>query len=152
MSALSDIQIDGILRNNEVTKKHFLGVFPEDGMPNYEKSISFVTNTDSHVGPGKHWNAWWISDDGVIDFWDSFGRSPLSVFLPVTYHEYVKNRRYHFNSKIVEGLFSKTCGHDCIYMIYCKSLGIDLKFISNSFSNNLSRNDDFVVNFVYNIM
>ena len=149
--ALTNVQIDKIMFNNPVTNKTYLGTFPSDELPTSIVTGCFITNTDPHYMRGSHWNAFYLSD-GIVDFYDSYGRSPYSKELPASYRQFLKNRRYRFNHQVVEDVFSVMCGEFCIFFIYNMNLGLDLKFISKCFSKNLYRNDQSIKRFIQNIM
>ena len=92
-----------------------------------------------------------IDKKGLVNFLDSFGRKPNDTMFPHTYRNFVKNKRFRYNPKILETLNGFTCGHFCIFMIYYKCLGVDLKHIYNYFRNDLRYNDNVVINFVKNL-
>ena len=48
----------------------------------------------------------------------------------------------------IQSFNSVTCGYFCIHFIYVLSLGLDLEFFLNEYSNNFMKNDEFVVDFV----
>ena len=126
--------------------KLYRGALPSDADFHFQTPYCCVTNVDSHNGKGTHWNAWIVTDQ--IYFFDSFGRRPTDDTFPDSYREFVKNRKYIYNPKIVQGLFSNTCGHFCIYVLYYKCLEYDWDDIMNSFSDDSRVNDMYVRRFV----
>ena len=53
MKALTTKTINGILKQNPVTKKNFIGTFPGCILPSKNaKQYSFITNTDLHHQSG----------------------------------------------------------------------------------------------------
>ena len=149
MSGLSTEEINEILYKTPTTKL-FRGTFPSDvDFEHFKTPYCCITNTDSHNGKGSHWNAWFVTKD-LIYFFDSFGRRPTDDTFPLSYANFVKNRKYTYNPKIVQGLFSDTCGHFCIYVLYFKCLNYEWIDILNSFSNNLHVNDMNMKKFVAN--
>ena len=117
-------------------------------MPISKTPYSFISNTERHDKKGSHRTAWVVLEDNTISFLDSFGRPPNYSTFPREYHAFTKGHKFRYNPKVIESLDGFTCGHFCIYMIYYRSLGIDLKYIYNSFTNDLDKNDMLVVNFV----
>lgn len=149
---MNSIQLTRIISRNPITSSNFLGVCPSDNMIHSRTMpYSFISNTDRHDQKGSHWNAWFVDINGIVNFFDSFGRSPRDTMFPQSYRSYVKNKRFRYNPKILESLNGITCGHFCVFMLYYRSLNIDLKHIYNYFGNDLNYNDSVVFNFVKNL-
>ena len=130
------------------TAKLYRGAFPSDmDYEHFKPPYCCISNTDSHNGKGSHWNTWFVTKD-LIYFFDSFGRKPTDTMFPNCYRNFVKNRKYRYNPKIIQGLFSDTCGQFCIYVLHFQCLGYDWKDIMSSFSDNLHANDLKVKKFV----
>jgi hypothetical protein len=73
---METFQIEHILKN--VLGDVFHGVFPSDMIPPVEKyPVAMVCNTDPHDKPGQHWIAMYISDDGIGEYFDSYGQPPF---------------------------------------------------------------------------
>ena len=141
--------ISDILANNPSTAPYFLGVCGSDNMI-YSDILPycFVANVDRSNQKGSHWTAWFVDKKRAVSFLDSYGRSPRDSMFPIEYRDYVRNNRFRFNPKILETISGITCGHFCIFMIYFKCLGVDLKHIYNFFGKNLRYNDHLVYKFV----
>jgi len=131
-------RLDAIL-SADVTKDLYRGTFPSDEDFHFQPPYCCITNVDSHNGKGSHWNAWYVTDQ--IFFFDSFGRRPTDATFPDSYRQFVENRKYSYNPNIVQGLFSDTCGHFCIYVLHYKCLNYDWDIIIRSFSGDLHVND-----------
>ena len=57
---------------------YFGGVFPADKLPTHKWGpVSYIINSDPASKPGEHWLAYY-QDDGVADFFDSYGRHPTA--------------------------------------------------------------------------
>ena len=68
--ALSTQQLDSMLKQEPMTKRYFIGVFPscfinQVSLP--RRNHCFITNTDNHESSGEHWNAWFVRD-GILYF------------------------------------------------------------------------------------
>ena len=134
MNSLNSIDIARILNDNNATTQYFKGVCPSDYMiTSTSFPFCFVANVDKSNQPGTHWVAWFVDSEGVVSFFDSFGRSPRDTMWPKEFRNYVKNRRFRYNPRIIQSLYGVTCGHFCIFMLYFKSLGVDLKEIYDYF-------------------
>lgn len=59
----------------------FVGVFPQDKVPNLRSGESVIFNNHTHTEPGEHWLAGFKTDKGLVVF-DSFGRN-LQKFIPI---------------------------------------------------------------------
>ena len=143
---MNTLELDNALSRG-ITKKYYRGAFPEDEDFHFKPPYCVVTNCDSHNGPGSHWNCWFVSPSKIF-FLDTFGRSPIDSTLPKAYRSFVKDRRFVFNRRIIEGLFSNTCGQFCVYVLHRMCKGDKWTDIINSFDNKLAVNDRRVRRFV----
>ena len=139
-------KLDAILASG-VTRELYRGTFPSDIDFHFQAPYCCITNVDSHNGKGSHWNAWFVTKD-IIFFFDSFGRRPTDATFPPCYRRFVENMNYSYNPRIVQGLFSDTCGDFCIYVLHYKCLNYDWNIIMNSFSDDTHVNDISVRKFV----
>ena len=146
MRALSNIDLDMILKRDHVTKKGYLGAFPACEIPiSKRKRYFFITNTDLHDEPGTHWTAWMVEGD-KIDFFDSFGRSPNNKQFPYEFKKFILGKKVSYSAFRVQQYTSNTCGYFCMYYIYFRSLGLDFGYIINQLTD-LKDNDDIVISF-----
>ena len=149
-------EINWILSHG-ITKRFFGGAFPADIYFNFKTPYCVVMNCDSHNGPGSHWIAWFVTASTIF-FFDSMGRSPRDHSLPKEFGLFIKNKKQKvlYNHKVVEGIFSRSCGHFCIYVLWHLCRGNKWKNILNRFDNNETlestlSNDKLVRNFVKKI-
>jgi len=73
---MNTTQINCALKSNRI----FRGVFARDQLENVSLDrypIAFVVNTDKSSGPGEHWVAIFIDQNGRGYYFDSYGRPPL---------------------------------------------------------------------------
>ena len=149
MKALTTRELDVLLKNNQVTKKFYLGTYPACMSPKTsKKKYSFITNIQSHELGGMHWCAW-VVDGNNITFFDSFGRHPKHPTFP--YKDIVKGFNVKYNNTRVQDFSSSACGYYCIQFIYILSLGLDLDFMLKDYGKNFKNNDIEVYNFVNNL-
>ena len=129
MEALTTVDIDRILMNNSVTKRHYIGTYPACIIPSSkQKQYSFITNVETHDKQGLHWTAWSIKND-TISFFDSFGRRYDDETLPSYFSDIVSSfDNVVCTKKRVQGWTSVTCGHFSIHFLYLMSLGLDYQF------------------------
>ena len=149
MKPLTTIQLNDVLMNNPVTKKHYIGTFPGCVIPAVKsKKYSFITNTDLHDQRGEHWNAWMVQGQKVL-FFDSFGRDPSDSTFPGIYKELLNGFKIlNYTKTRVQNFTSSTCGYYCIHFIYLLSLGLDFEFFLNEYTDDFMKNDIAVIDFV----
>lgn len=142
-------EISKILRRCKITRNKFKGVFSSENMPKkstyFQTPFCFVVNTDPSWLPGAHWVAIFVDQDQKIEFFDSFGRRPMT--------QHLKNfcgREYTFNERIIQSLTSNVCGQYCIYFLYNRCSGKSFSRIMKCFNPNTAWiNDRIVKSFVY---
>lgn len=146
---MDTIQLDKI-----VTAFGFLGTFPYDEIPpKPDKDHSLIINTSPSDMPGEHWVAL-VYNKPIFYFFDSYGRSLKDATFPskfsVTIKKYIGQRRVRHNSKWLQQLTSNTCGDYCVYFIQ-EIAKVSFKKLISVFTENLKRNDQFVLNYVKTI-
>ena len=152
MKALNTLQINHILKNNNVTKGMFIGTYPACIIPKTNKlKYTFVSNTHVHEKSGEHWNAWMVEGD-TVSFFDSFGRSVFDPSLPSYYRDFVKKFKIvKCNLVQVQHFNSIACGFFCVHYIYLASLGVNFKHFLSDYSRDLKSNDDIVFDIIKSI-
>lgn len=123
-------EIDPSFRNN---------VFAANRLPiRVSLPIYLISNLDPDTMPGSHWVAVYINNNGVGEYFDSFGRKPqghLEQFLN-------KNCKYFVcNGKVIQNYLSPVCGMYCLLYIYCRHKSISMYEFINMFCNNTVYND-----------
>lgn len=146
---MDNYQIEKILRSDSYTRKRFLGVFPSDKIPKKIKKTPtcFIVNVDSSKKPGSHWVAFYVHSPNLLEFFDSYGNPPSMYPGPIEkYAAYFDN--VESNPLRLQSLTTKVCGQYCIYYLYSKCRGKNLKKILSVFGNSLMSNDKKVHRFV----
>jgi len=126
-------EIGRVLRR--VCANEFDGVFSADMLP--AKPHLLVVNTDASHKPGRHWVCMCM-ENGCGEYFDSFGQPPTANF------ERYLNRHcssWTFNSRQLQSVISRFCGHYCICYCVLRSRGIDMSKIVNSFTTDTALND-----------
>lgn len=146
---MNSTQIERILKKK--CGDRFLGVFAKDDLPTTLPALRplvLVCNTDVKSRPGEHWISIYIGKDDCGEFFDSFGRSPETIF------ERFMNKHcinWIFNSRQLQSLVSYYCGHYCVlyclYKIKCPETSI-----INNFTTDTGVNDWFVHKFVCRLL
>ena len=125
--------IDRALRGHPASRNKFLGVFASDQLP---KSIPFrpcclVVNTHPAAKPGEHWVAMYISADGTVDYFDSYGLRPTVRSIATFVSRCGQGTDY--NRKRVQGYLSSVCGQYCIYFLILRCLNLSMTRIVKPF-------------------
>jgi len=119
-----------ILRNFSSRKKNLrvqiLGVFPSDLIPfsqllsnSRETSLGCIVNTDPSSQPGEHWVAFYrnCQNESPLEFFDSFGQSPITYGLFQENSKFPKNLEISFNNTILQSLTTNVCGQYCLLFL-----------------------------------
>ncbi|VDI84252.1 Hypothetical predicted protein [Mytilus galloprovincialis] len=107
------------------------------------RPMTYVVNTDTCDGPGKHWVAFHFPSTGPAEFFDSLGRSPEY------YHRRFRNvliangPQYRFSTTQVQPGSSDMCGLFCVHFVKMRYRNISMEDIVKDFSSrDLMSNDD----------
>ena len=141
---MDTIQLTLILRKDKFTRGVFQGVYPSDKLP---ASVSqypalYIANVDTSDKPGSHWVAFYFTKEQEGEFFDSYG-APLSKYSG-TFTTFLNNNsnQWIFNAVILQSIYSKVCGHHCLYFALYRSGQISMSTIVHSFSNKTRITED----------
>ena len=86
----------------------------EDWMEPVALPASYVINTGTKNGPGEHWVAFYISQRGHCDYFESSGSPPPSPIL-----RWIEKRStsVSYNTLWLQGPTSDVCGQYCVYFL-----------------------------------
>ena len=82
------------------------------------------------------------------EFFDSYGLRPSNYTRTFTSFLNNNSNGWKFNSKTLQSIDSKVCGHYCLYFALLRSHQVSMSTIVNRFSGNKSRNDFLVQRFI----
>lgn len=128
--------------------KNVIGVYAADGLPKIKQlPCGLIVNTDPHQLPGKHWIAFYITKNGVLECFDSYGRSPS------VYSSYIERYMKTFdkilvNTKQLQGLNTRVCGHYSLFYLMCRCRGFSMQEIIDIFTHDFIVNDQYVYDFI----
>ena len=147
MDGLSESDINNMLREVKI----FRGTYPSNLLPlrSKGKTQAFVINTDRDHLPGSHWVGLILSG-GKCHYFDSFGRENLNLDILNALKD-VGIKRYHFNSKQIQPVYSDKCGFYCMAFILSYCHGISYRKFIDIFSDDLEKNDDICLQFLNEI-
>jgi hypothetical protein len=135
-------QLERIFEGN----KGFIGVFPSNLVPPLTPRTTLQTlivNLDPSYKPGSHWIAITIQYKGkpIVEYFDSYGLPPQVNIGPK------KNLRLVYNTKRLQKLHTKTCGHFCVYLLKRRLLGLSFDAIIKKLDS-LSDPDKYVEKYI----
>ena len=113
----------------KIRQVRILGVFPSDLIPfshflssSRESSLCCIANTDPSTKPGTHWVAFYrdLQNDSPLEFFDSYGQSPLSYGFFSGNSKFPKDLPLSFNNTILQSLTSNVCGQYCLLFIHLR--------------------------------
>lgn len=115
----------------------------------WEKPAALVFNTDSSKKPGSHWVAVYVDKNSQAQYFDSYGIPPL---IPDHIRSLQKNcKTIRHNDQQMQSSSSAVCGQFCIMFLYCMTMCGRFEDFRDLFSQNLTRNDTIVSEFVENL-
>jgi hypothetical protein len=99
----------------------FLGVFAANEVPTCLPTFPccFIVNTDPNNKPGEHWIACYCESAYLLEFFDSYGLSPVlyqSIRLPTM--------NVWYNPRCFQSMSSNACGYYSIYYVCCRARGV----------------------------
>ena len=150
---MDTMEIRQILRMNKHTKSIFLDVYAVDQLP--KKKITqdrwlMVVNCCPINRQGEHWVCIFGDKNTGIDFFDSFGLSPVKYDKKITrfFHDQgYPETGVKFNATLLQDLDTDACGHYCILFGRQRALGKSMSSIVELFSR-LTR--DTIVKYLVN--
>ena len=99
---------------------------------------------------GEHWIAMYCENDN-LEFFDSFGMSPLMYEGVPDFIEKQKTNSVKYNCKQLQSIDSDACGHYCIVYAVWRAQGYSLYDIMERFDK-LNNRDNFVKFMITNIL
>lgn len=146
---MNSLQLLNIVNQDPHLKEQFLGIFASDQLPEKitSKPCALIVNTDPSDQPGQHWVAIYVSKEGSLEYFDSFGFYPFID----SFKTFINNNCSDgsFNAKRLQSETSMVCGLYCIYFLVHRARNISLKQILSKFdAKDYCSNDTIVCQFV----
>ena len=138
---MNTIQLNTILEQDRYVGSIFRGVYPIDQLPTIRDG-AYVINTAPHNHEGLHWLAILIKNDN-IEYFDSYGGEPPAKLL-----RWGKKKQWTINPVQLQSPLTSVCGQYCIYYLFHRARGIDLRILLNDFGSDVDDNDKLVYDFV----
>ena len=133
---MGSIQLTLILSNDKFTRGVFHGVYPSDQLP---VSVShypalFIANVDTSDKPGSHSVAFYFTKEQEGEFFDSYGSPPSKYSGTFTTFLNNNSNQLTFNTVTLQSIYSKVCGHYCLYFALYRARQISMSTIVHLFS------------------
>ena len=139
------------LKEDPYTNIQLGGVYPADCLPTHiaARPKVFIVNCQPHTGPGSHWVAFYAMTNGNIEMFDSFAKHPGYYSRHFTRFLADNSVNWNYNLKRLQGGNSNVCGHYCLFYLFHRVRGVEMKEIVNllDHGNNID-NDSFVKKFI----
>ena len=139
------MQIEKLLKNHPKTKKFFKGVYSSNTLPKLlksEKKMFVVVNLDPSYKNGSHWIAMMKTPKNKHNvYFDSYGKKP-----PFKHFKTFLKNKYNWNKQQLQHDLSTACGQWCIFFIWEKCNGKEMKDIISKFSKKDLLSNDHIVN------
>ena len=141
-------QLQCIISCDHVLRGRILGLFAADQMPTVIPSLpcGFIANTDISSKPGRHWVAFFINDNNVVECFDSYGQQPgvyNAMFISWIQRQ---ARAVLVYGQRLQSDYSSVCGLYCVYYLHQRLLGINMENIFKTFSmTGTDANDSYIL-------
>lgn len=146
---MDTVELTRILSSDPYAKKLFLGVRASNHLPSElsRAPACLVANTDPSWRSGSHWLAIYCDENGMLEFFDSYGQDPKKYDL--IYDFLSRNAvSWKMNRRQLQGSLSSTCGQFCLYFLLWRCRGVGFEKILRSFDSSVDTNDVLVTTFV----
>jgi hypothetical protein len=147
---MNGMQISFLLSMDEYTSKYFRGIVMRDteSLPLGAKQGLYILNTDVESGSGEHWCVAFFLEGGVCEFFDPFGSFP-SVYQLDDILGKRESTTNVYNSICVQDIFSKACGHHCLFFSYYRCRGVSFSQVLKMYDfGDVKKNDRMVIDFI----
>jgi len=135
-------ELERALTQNNITSRHFRGVFARDALPSNPRKGFYIMNFDKTGEPGSHWVCMEIGENSNTYF-DSYGRKPPRFRHLMTF---LGGKKMERNKKTLQHDYSTTCGQWCLYYIWRRCDGWTMKNITRPFNVKTPLVNDYVMN------
>ena len=135
-------QLEKALKEEKETCEHFKGVYARDALPKNPDNGFYIINFDKTGEPGSHWVGVEIGKN-YNTYFDSYGQAP-----PPFHHllKFLSGKKLRRNRKQVQHQYSTTCGQWCMYFIWRRCNGWNMKNITAPFRKKALLINDHVMN------
>ncbi|CAC5390414.1 unnamed protein product [Mytilus coruscus] len=130
-------------------KNSIYGVFASDEITNFilKPMTGLIANTDVKLLPGRHWVAFFLNENAILEVFDSYGSS--MNHLSAYFKHFMKSfPKIKINEKQFQGQETTVCGQYCLFYLMSRVRGHSMEKILNIFGSYYNSNDHFVYNVI----
>ena len=142
-------QLQCVINCENNLKKNTYGVFASDEISDIclKPKTGLIANTDVKRLTGKHWVAFYLSENNILEVFDSFGSSidQLSIYFK---HFLRKYSKIEVSQKRLQSEDTAVCGQYCLFFLLLRVNGYSMREVLDMFSNNYHSNDQFVYDII----
>lgn len=143
---MNTISLLKLAHSNQALRRRFLGVYPADMAmlvrPEYPSCM--IVNNDLHTEPGNHWVAFYFTDVGIGEFFDSYGKPPHHYHPEWNVWLSYYSCSWKYNRLCVQPDVSATCGLHALFYLLHRCMGMSMGQIQKLYTSNKCLNDKMV--------
>ena len=139
-------QLEDVLER-ELGERMFLGCYARDELPEtVPRPSCLIANTDTSTGGGKHWVAFYFTEDDKAEFFCSYGTAP---FRPDEFYRLlIKFSSFTWFDRRLQSRGSYSCGQYCVYYLVNRFQGRSSNEIMEDFTDDLDLNDCLIADWM----
>ncbi len=146
---MNSLEVTYCLQNDNDLRYINGGVFAANRLPEIKTlPFGFVANTDPDTKPGSHWVSFYFDANGNCDYFDSYGRKPITI----PFKHYLRGRAVKWNDRQVQSYLSSACGHHSLFFLHERAAGVGFEEIVRMYARDLNDNDSCVSEFVADVL
>ena len=143
--ALSSVDLRKILDADNRLKHLDIQICAFDRIPDDMKpNTAVIMNNQGHQQRGEHWLSLFKKEEGVYEFWDSFGLHPSAYDL-LKKHAFLRNCKIVYHNRTIQWIYSNFCGYYSIFFLKKRFRGYDMDAIISMFGSNSKLNDTIIL-------
>ena len=130
---------------NQLSIKHFRGVFSRDDLPDRinEPEVGII-NLDSKIGPGTHWVCYRNDDGNLCEYFDSFG---LTMPTEVLKYLQTSGEKIIYSTDEIQERDSVLCGYWCLYYLLERQKGKSINEILHNSAFDPNDKSKFIIKY-----
>ena len=133
---MNSLMIHNICVDDENISRYYKGIYARNELCfiELEQPALYIVNTAHAFESYGHWIVIFVTDDGVIEYFDSLGKRLYSRHKNFKNFILSKNKTYRESMVRIQSQTSSTCGLFCLYYCYFRVRKFSLSYILNHFS------------------
>ena len=136
---MDTLELKTFLERDIYTRKYFMGVYPLDRLPRRKlKSLPAIVvfNSEPSTSPGMHWCCLYIKENGVLQFFDSYGMEPKFYGENILCFIKRNSVSIEYSNLRVQEYNSVQCGKFVLFFAFWRSRSLTMERIMDILSEN----------------